>query len=1253
MGNPLVRGCVALCLALASAAAAWAEAPGVERVRFHRLGVEQGLSQATARVFAQDAAGFMWIGTQDGLNRFDGHEFEVFRHHAGRDGGLGDNHVTALAVDAEGALWIGTQAGGLAVRDPVDGMIRREVVLPTGGNGALPAITALLADAELGLLLGTGDGRVLRRGSTGWQLVDLGFDAAPGPIRSLRAGRGGDLLVAARGGAWRCPAGGPCTLPLRDSRGHAIDAHDLIAEPDGSLWLGSSERGLFHFDADGRLLVRLHRGASSPLRIADNAVRRLLVDRRKRLWVATNDGLDRLAADRRSAATWRQRQGVGGLPASRVHALFEDRDGRVWVGTWTEGLALFDPATEVFTSVSADPQQPGALPFDVVTAVWADPDGSLWLGLSPSRGLVHFDLQRGVRRHYLHAPADPRSLSHNYVQHIVRDRRGALWVATQGGGLNRLRGDGGFDRFQHDPADPGSLGSDSVLHLSVDGDNTLWIATADAGLDRRCDGCAAFEHFRHDPDDPQSLAADSLNSSFEDSAGRFWVAARPGGLHRMERGSGRFRRYTADSGDPFTLSSNTLTHLFEDRGGRLWIGTQGGGLNLLVDPDADAPRFRRFTRLDGLAADAIGGMFEDDRGRLWMSTTSGLSRFDPATWSVENFGGRDGPQGSGYFIGAQARLPDGRLAFGGLRGLTVFDPADVGERGAPGAVRITRILSQAATDLDVDPLALADRVRSEGLLHLRHPARDFTVEFSALAFTGGDAVRYRHRLDGVDADWVDTDPRRRLAAYTNLPEGEYRFRVLARSGDLSGPEAGFRLRVDPPPLANPLGWAALALLGGALLGLLGWLVRSRLRDRRRAAERLRESEERLKLALWGTGDELWDLDLLSNSMRRINPLPFLAAPGDVSVADVGALSRFIHPEDRRLPGAALRAHLRGETEVFEVAYRALDNQGHWRWLRSRGRVVERDRNGHARRVAGTVGDISELKQNELALQSLNQALEERVEARTVELTRANEALQGTVSELRLAQRQLVDAEKMAALGGLVAGVAHEINTPLGVSVTAASHLQGETQRLQRLLEGGELTRADLDAYHAVARESSELILRNLQRASTLVRSFKQVAVDQSSEERRHIVLAQYVEEVLTSLRPALKRTRHRIIVDCPADLGFVTLPGAIYQVLVNLIMNSLIHAFGPEDEGEIRIEAARKPDHVLLTYADNGRGMPEEARARIFEPFFTTRRGQGGSGLGMHIVFNLVTQALGGSIECDSAAGQGVYFSIRIPIAAE
>jgi len=281
---------------------------------------------------------------------------------------------------------------------------------------------------------------------------------------------------------------------------------------------------------------------------------------------------------------------------------------------------------------------------------------------------------------------------------------------------------------------------------------------------------------------------------------------------------------------------------------------------------------------------------------------------------------------------------------------------------------------------------------------------------------------------------------------------------------------------------------------------------------------------------------------------------------------------------------------------------------------------------------------------------LNEQLESRVERRTADLQEANRELRRALEQLTIAQRQLLESEKLASLGGLVAGIAHEINTPLGVSVTAASHLQEEAQRLTRIFNENTLTRADLLRFEQSARDSADIILRNLQRADRLVKSFKQVAVDQSSEERRVVDLGVCLGEILTTLGPSLKKTPHRVDVDCPKNLVLETWPGVLYQIVTNLVMNSLLHGFSTEQPGTIRIVAARQGDNVHLDYYDDGRGMDEAVRAHVFEPFFTTRRGQGGSGLGMHIVYNLVTQVLKGSIACESAPGQGVRFSVEWPV---
>ena len=311
----------------------------------------------------------------------------------------------------------------------------------------------------------------------------------------------------------------------------------------------------------------------------------------------------------------------------------------------------------------------------------------------------------------------------------------------------------------------------------------------------------------------------------------------------------------------------------------------------------------------------------------------------------------------------------------------------------------------------------------------------------------------------------------------------------------------------------------------------------------------------------------------------------------------------------------------------------------------------RDKEGHILGIIGISRDITEYKRAEEEIRKLNEELEQRVEARTKELKEANAALQKSLETLKKAQDQLVQTEKMAAPGRLVAGVTHEINTPIGIGVTAASHLEQKTHELEKLYQEGNMKRSDLENYMQVARESAEMILRNLRQASEHIQSFKHVAVDQTSEEKRRFKLKAYIDEILLGLHPKLKHTKHTITVNCPENLELDSYPGIFSQIITNLVINSLIHGFEQKTQGEILLDCNRINGILQIRYRDNGRGMNAEEQSRIFEPFYTTKRGQGGSGLGLHIVYNLVTQKLNGHIECESTPGRGTTFMIAVPVA--
>lgn len=298
-------------------------------------------------------------------------------------------------------------------------------------------------------------------------------------------------------------------------------------------------------------------------------------------------------------------------------------------------------------------------------------------------------------------------------------------------------------------------------------------------------------------------------------------------------------------------------------------------------------------------------------------------------------------------------------------------------------------------------------------------------------------------------------------------------------------------------------------------------------------------------------------------------------------------------------------------------------------------------------------DISRRKMIDAELTQHREHLAKLVEERTRELKTSNQELQENITRLQQTQSQLVQAEKMASLGGLVAGVAHEINTPLGIGITSSSHIQEEILKLKDTFESGGMARSELERFIDHNTQGCDILMHNLQRASALIRSFKSVAVDQSSDEWRTIDLRQYIDEVILSIKPKWNNTPVTLVNECDPDLNIYSHPGAIYQIVSNLAINALIYAFDEGQAGCIQITAKFDKDKISLNISDNGNGIPKQHQDSIFEPFYTTRRGSGGSGLGLHIVYNQVTATLKGTIKFTSSAEEGSLFYIVFPFRTE
>jgi PAS domain S-box-containing protein len=457
--------------------------------------------------------------------------------------------------------------------------------------------------------------------------------------------------------------------------------------------------------------------------------------------------------------------------------------------------------------------------------------------------------------------------------------------------------------------------------------------------------------------------------------------------------------------------------------------------------------------------------------------------------------------------------------------------------------------------------------------------------------------------------------------------------------------AGFLYDPDPRPDLRWLFWGLAAVL---LWATAAWAVHlKRLKqERERAQARIQVSEERLAFALDGAGYGVWDWDIAGGTVLYSDR--WLQMHGfnreDIPERLEGWEQR-VHPDDVALVKANMLDYFSGKTDTFTAEHRALCKDGSWKWVMDRGRVVRRDAAGKPLRMVCTHADVTARKEQEEQLRQMNETLETRVAERTAEL-------QQVIDRLKQTQASLVQADKMASLGALVAGVAHELNTPIGNSLTVASSMENYVKGFETDVAKG-LTRSALDNFVSSAREGTDILMRSLRRAAELVSSFKQVAVDQTSTNRRRFDLRQTVDEIMLTLGPAIRKTSHRVVIEIPADITMESYPGPLGQVLTNMVNNALFHGFEGRDSGTITVAAeVLIDDKVRLTVQDDGVGIPTAHLGRVFDPFFTTKLGKGGSGLGLNITYNLVHDRLGGTVQVESQVGQGTCFTLLLPMVA-
>jgi len=837
-----------------------------QALRFERISVEHGLSQSTVNCVLQDSKGFMWFGTDDGLNKYDGYSFTVYKHDPDDPHSLSHNRVKSVFEDQSGELWIGTWGGGLNKLDRDTGQFTHYDTHDFQNYSDAPeeyrnVVWSLLEDPSGVFWIASYGGGLVR------------FDRAKGEFKSYIPDPNDPFALS---NSW---------------------IYAMLLDHTGILWLGTDKGGLYRFDTTTEhsegAFIHYRSDPTDPTSLSDDQVTALLEDRFGVLWIGTyGGGLDRFDRETETFAHYQHDPTDAqvmrhSLSDDYVSSLYEDASGELWIGTYGGGLNRFDPETESFTHFQNDPDDRHSLSSNRIHAIYEDQSGTLWIG-TRGGGVSRSNPASGRFSHYLGDLDEPNSLSDYQVLSIYEDAGGILWIGTAAGGLDAFdREKGEWRHYRHDPDDPSSLGNDTVYSTYEDSSGLLWIGTNE-GLYRFDRETERFVRVPHDPPDPGGNIRETIYSILEDRDGVFWFGThgrglsefdpeteyfvhhlrngpfsissnfvrvvyedRSGvlwvgtleGLNYLDKETGHWHHYLHNPSDPSSLSHNWVISIYEDQTGVLWIGSLGGGLNKF-DPETET--FTHYREKAGLANNNILDILDDGHGNLWLGTANGLSMFDLQTKEFKNYDISDGLSINEF--SAAYKSDSGEMFFGGINGFFSFFPDQLEDNPYVPPVVLTS-LQQNGEDVKV-----GEAPENLTQVAFRWPDNSFEFGFAALNYTQPEKNQHAYMLEGFDEDWNHIGTRR-FGRYTNLSGGVYTLRLRGSNNDGVWNEEGTSIKVTvvPPFWQTWWFWGTVVLLlvvgaaGGYRLRIRSLEARSRELEKQveeRTAELRRETTQR-------------------------------------------------------------------------------------------------------------------------------------------------------------------------------------------------------------------------------------------------------------------------------------------------------------------------------------------------------------------------------------------------------------------------
>ncbi len=765
-------------------------------IRFTVLAGEEGLSSGNVFGMAQDDQGFLWFATADGLNRYDGYSFRIYRFEHGNPNSLSNNSMITICPGQGGVLWLATTGGGVDRFEPATETFTHYPHDQDDPNSlssnSIPKY-GLCEDSQGILWVGTIDNGLDRLDPVSGNFTHYSHD--PDNPNSLSSNNiecvyqdSEEMLWVGTSNAGMNrldPVSGQITryMPDPDDPYALPDVYvrGIYEDRNGTLWVGT-ERGLASLDRQTGLFTHYTIAQIEPDAARFNSISLFFEDEAGNLWLGTN-GAGVLKFDRKRQRVVQYENDPNDFYSLRnnfISSFLEEPSGTMWLGTLSGGANGFSTRPPKFIHYKHKADNTNSLADNFILSIFEDHTGIVWIG--NDRALNRWDRRSDTWQVYRNDPANPASISTGSVTAIREDPDGTLWFGTFLGGLNRFDpGTGKFKAYRFNPEDPHSLGDDIIRSLCLDSRGVLWVGGWNNGLSRFNRDTETFQRYQNDPDNPASLSASSITSIYEDRANTLWVATEGGGLNRFNPGTGKFTRYQNDPQNLESLPGNVVRVLYEDLSGQFWVGTTSG----LCKFDRATGTCTVYTEKEGLPNNTIEGILEDEEGNLWISTNNGLSRFNPRTGNFRNYDVIDGLQSNEFnvFTAFCRSNRTGEMYFGGINGFNVFNPREVKDNPYVPPVVLTDFRLFGKTVPVGRGSVLEKTINETDSLTLAYNQNSLSFEFAALSYVAPMKNRYRYKLEGFDVDWHNVSSKERLAVYTNISAGDYLFKVQGTNED--------------------------------------------------------------------------------------------------------------------------------------------------------------------------------------------------------------------------------------------------------------------------------------------------------------------------------------------------------------------------------------------------------------------------------------------------------------------------------------